>query len=119
MYQCYYCNKVFISEIRQKRHINNCFGRPGVIYNFNNPDLVSYQDKFHAKGEVLFVVYFDYETTAPTDNGLDPEQKKMFVVSCVMIVTFPPELKLDRIIIYQNFAHTVEQLTTLDYFSRE
>ena len=118
-YQCYYCNKFFILEIRQKRHINNCSGRPGVIYNFNNQNLVSYQDNFHAKGDFLFVVYFVYETTEPTDNCLDPEQKKMFVVSYVMIVAFHPELNLDRIITYQSFAHTVEQLTTLDYFSRE
>ena len=43
----------------------------------------------------------------------------MFAVSHVMIVAFHPELKLDGIIIYRSFAHSVEQLTTLDYFSRE
>ena len=75
-YQCYYCNTFFISEILQKRHINNCSGRPGVIYNFNNQNLVSYQGNFHVKGDVLLVVYFDYETTVPADNCLDPEQKK-------------------------------------------
>ena len=36
-----------------------------------------------------------------------------------MIVAFHPELKLDRIIIYISFAHSLEQLTTLHYFSRE
>ena len=36
-----------------------------------------------------------------------------------MIVAFHPELKLDRVIIYISFAHSLEQLTTLDYFSRE
>ena len=35
-YQCYYCNKFFILETRQKRHTENCSGRPGVVYNFNN-----------------------------------------------------------------------------------
>ena len=43
----------------------------------------------------------------------------MFVVSNVMIVAFHPELKLGRIIIYWRFAHTIEQWTTLDYFSRK
>ena len=43
----------------------------------------------------------------------------MFVVSYVMIVAFHPALKLDRIIIYRSFAHSIEQLTTLDYFSWE
>ena len=43
----------------------------------------------------------------------------MFVVSYVMIVAFHPALKVDRIIIYRSFAHSIKQLTTLDYFSRE
>ena len=36
-----------------------------------------------------------------------------------MIVAFHPALKLDRIIIYRSFAHSLEQLTTLNYFSQE
>ena len=73
----------------------NCSGRPGVVYNFNYQSLISYQDNFHAKGNVPFVIYFDFETTAPTDNCLDREQKKMFAVSYVMIVAFNPELNLE------------------------
>ena len=57
--------------------MQNCSGRPGSVYNFNNQNLISYQDNFHAKGDVPFVIYFDFETTAATDNCLDPEQKKM------------------------------------------
>ena len=41
-YQCYYCNKFYIQEIRQKRHMVNCSGRPCVVYNFNNRNLISY-----------------------------------------------------------------------------
>ena len=99
--------------------MENCSGKQGVLYNFSNQCLISYQDNCHTKGDVPFVVYFDFETTAPTDNCLDPEQKKMFVVSFVMIVAFHPALKLDRVIIYRSFEHSIEQLTTLDYFSRE
>ena len=55
---------------------------PGVVYNFKNQNLISYQDNFHAKGDILFVIYFDFGTTAPTDNCLDPEQKKMFCFLC-------------------------------------
>ena len=99
--------------------MKNCSGKPEVVYNFNNKCLISYQDNFHTKVDVPFVVYFDFETTAPTGNCLDSEQKKMFVVSYVRIVAFHPALKLDRIIIYRSFAYSIEQLTTLDYFSRE
>ena len=99
--------------------MENCSGRPGVVYNFNNKNLISYQDNFHAKGDVPFVIYCDFEKTAPTDNCLDPEQKKTFVASYVMVVAFHPELKLDRIIIQRIFAHSIEQLTSLDYFTQE
>ena len=99
--------------------MENCSGKPGVINNFNNQCLISYQDNSHNKGDIPFAIYFDFETTAPTDKCLDPEQKKMFVVSYVMIVAFHPALKLDRIIIYRSFVHSLEQLTTLNYFSRE
>ena len=69
--------------------MENCSGKPGVIYNFNNQCLFSYQDNFHNNGYVLLTIFFDFETTAPTDNCLDPEQKKMFVVSYVMYCISP------------------------------
>ena len=119
VYQCYYCNKFFIRLERQERHNKNCSGIPGIVYNFNNQNLISYQDNFNAKGDVPFVTNFDFETTAPTFNLADPEQTKMFVVSYVMIVAFHSKLDLDRIIIQRSFAHSIEQLTTLDYFTRE
>ena len=81
VYQCFSCNKLFIAETRQKTHMENCSGKPGVVYNFNNQCLITYQDNFHTKGDVPFVVYFLFEMTTPTDNCLDPEQKKMFAVS--------------------------------------
>ena len=99
--------------------MENFSGRPGVVYNFNNQNLISYQDNFRAKGDIPFAIYSDFETTTPTDNCLDPEQKKMFVVSYVIIVAFHPDLHLDRIITQRSFAHSLKQLTTLDYFSRE
>ena len=36
-----------------------------------------------------------------------------------MIVAFHPELKLDRIVTQRSFVHSIEQLTRLDYFTRE
>ena len=119
VYECYYCNKFFIEKMRHKRHLENCSGKPGAIYNFNNQCLISYQDNFKNKGDLPFSIYFDFETAAPTDNQLDSEQKKMFVVSYVMIIAFQPALKLERIIVYRSFAHSLEQLTSLDYLTRE
>ena len=47
----------------------------------------------------------------------DPEQRKMFVVSSVLIVAFRPTLNIKRIIIRRSYAHSLEQLTSLNYFS--
>lgn len=55
----------------------------------------------------------------PTDNCFEPEQKKAFVVSYVIIAAFHPRLQLDRIIVNRSFAHDLEQLTTVNYLSRE
>ena len=43
----------------------------------------------------------------------------MFVVSYVMIVAFHPALQLDRIIFYRIFAHMLDQLSNIDYLTRE
>ena len=51
------------------------------MYNFNDKNLVTFEDNFKSKGDLLFALYFDFETTAPTDNYFGPEQTKMFVVS--------------------------------------
>ena len=115
-----YCNHFFVHNPQKfERHLKQCSGKPGVIYNFTNQSLVLYEDNFKTKGDKPFRVYFDFETTAPTDTCLDPEQKKMFVVSYVMIVALHPALNLERVIIYRSFAHTLDQLSNTDYLSRE
>ena len=92
---------------------------PGVVYNFNAKSLISFQDNFHGKGDLPFALYFDFETRAPTDMCFDLEQKKIFVVSYVLIVAFHPALNIKRIIIQRSYAHSLEQLTTLNYFSED
>ena len=71
------------------------------------------------KAICLLFYAFDFKTTAPTDNCFDPEQKKMFIVSYVLIVAFHPALNVNRIIIQRSYAHSLEQLTSLNYFSED
>ena len=114
---CHYRNHFFaLNQNKFERYLKHC---SGVIYNFTNQSLVSYKDNFKAKGDLPFCVYFDFGTTAPTDICLDIEQKKMFVVSYVMIVAFHPALQLDRVMIYRSFAHTLDQLSNIGYLTRE
>ena len=46
---------LFLKKDRHKRHIENCAGVRGVVYNFNAKSLIRFQDKFHAKGDLPFV----------------------------------------------------------------
>ena len=81
-FECYYCGKFFARADKQKRHIESCSGVPGIIYNFNNKNLITFEDNFKSKGDMSMAMYFDFETTAPTDNCFDPEQKKCLL--CLM-----------------------------------
>ena len=44
VYQCQYCNKFFIEQPKKKRHSKQCSGILEIVYNFNNQNLISYQD---------------------------------------------------------------------------
>ena len=78
---------------------------------------MTFEDNLGYKGDLPVIVYIDLETTASTDSCFDPEQKKMFVVSYVIILAFHPKLKMDRVIIQRSFGHSLEQLTTIDYLA--
>ena len=79
--------------------MEHCSGVPEIIYNFNNQNLVSFENNFGYKGDLPVVAYIELETTAPTDACFDPEQKQMFVISYVIIPTFHPKLNIDRVIV--------------------
>ena len=80
-YQCYYCNKFFARPDKHKRHMEHCSGIPGIVYSFNNKNLVTFEDNLGYKGNLPVVAYIDFETTTPTDRCFDPEQKN---VCCVL-----------------------------------
>ena len=82
-----------------ERHLQNCTDRPGFVYNFNRRTLLTFEENLRYKCDIPMTAYIDFETTAPTDDCLDPENRKMFAVSYVIIFAFHPDLQLDRVII--------------------
>ena len=98
-YHCYYCNKFFVRPGKHKRHMEHYSGISGVVYSFNNKNLVTFEDNLGYKGDLPVFAYIDFETAGPTDICFDPVQKNMFVVFYVIILAFHPKLKLDRVII--------------------
>ena len=39
-------------------------------------NLITFEDNFKSKGDMPMAMYFDFETTAPTNNCFNPEQQK-------------------------------------------
>ena len=73
----------FLQGLINKKDIENCSSVLSVIYNFNNKNLITLEDNFKSKGDVSMTIYFDFQTSAPTDNCFDPEQKK-----CLLCLLF-------------------------------
>ena len=69
------------------------------------------------RGHISLTAYINFETTAPTDECLDPKSKKMLFVSYVIIFAFHPELDIDRVIIERSFGHYEHNLTSLNYLT--
>ena len=120
IYECYYCNKFFRQKHKKENHVKVCSRKPGIVYNFCSQTLTSFEDNYKAKGDVPFPIYFDFETTSPTDSEwLNPEEKKKFVMSYVIIVAFHPHFNFDRIVVQRSMCHPKDELTSVNYLSRE
>ena len=67
-HQCYYCSNIYAKKDKYNRHVENCSGQPGIIYDFNLQNLVTFEDNLKYKGEISLTAYVDFETIAPTDD---------------------------------------------------
>ena len=120
LYECYYCNKFFRRKGKAEIHLKVCSGKPGIVYNFCSQTLTSFEDNFKSKGDVPFTIYFDFETTSPTDaDWLNPEDKKMFVVSYIIVVAFHPYFNYEKILVQRSVSQPKKELISINYLSRE
>ena len=118
-FRCHYCPKFFSRKERLEKHLENCNGKPGFIYNFETQNLLTFEENLKLKYDIPLTAYIDLETTAPTDTMLDPESCKMQVVSYAIIFAFHPKLEMKRIIIERSFGHSLEKLTTIDHLTSD
>ena len=96
LYECFYCNEFWVGKSRYEKHLRVCGKKPGVVYDFDLKNIVTFEDNFKYKGDAPFSVYADFETTAPTDDYLNPENIAMFAVSYSLIFAWHPKLSLPR-----------------------
>ena len=68
-----------------KKHLSICGARQGITYSFDNSQILNYQDHFKYQVDLLFSVYFDFETTMGNAVFFNP---RMYVVSYCQIYTF-------------------------------
>ena len=118
-YQFYYCSSYYIQKARYQKHIEKCSGIPGIVYNFTNQNLVSFEVNIGNKGDLPLVAYMDFETTPSVKHFLTPQQNKMFVVSYTFIFAFHPKLNLNRVIVQRSFGHSLLKLATVDYLTED
>ena len=131
-FQCHFCSNYYGRKDKHDCHLDSCTGKPGYIYNFNSctgkpgyiysfntQSLITYEEILKYKSDIPLTAYIDFETTAPTDDCLDPENAKMFAVSYVIISTFHPELEIDKVIIERSFGHSEYTLTSLNYLTAD
>ena len=81
--------------------------------------MLTFEENLKFKHNIPLTPYIDFETTAPTDDCLDPENKKMIAVSYVIIFAFHLHLPIDRVIIERSFGHSNLQLCSLNYLTNE
>ena len=68
-----------------KKYTERCSGQVGITYSHDNGKIISFQDNFKFLEDVLFALYFDFETTSP-DNLC--RESKMYAISYCQIICF-------------------------------
>ena len=111
--QWHYCNNYFVkSEKKMKEHLACCSGKAGFTFSFDNGKVIDYQDHFSNLGELLFAIYFDFETTA----NVVFFDAKMYVVSYSIVVAFYPDFSLPRINIFRSYDQSFSSIMPLAHF---
>ena len=119
LYEFLYCNEFFVTKSRYEKHVRACGKKPGVLYDFNLKNVVTFEDNLKYRGNVPFCVYADFETTAPTDDYLNPENKAVNAVSYSLIFTWHPKLSLPRQMVVRGYNHSLDELSNMSYLTSE
>ena len=118
-YECYYCSNFFAWQKDFDKHLKICSGKPGVVYDFNLQNFVTFEDSIKYKSDISLCVYADFETTAPTDDCLNPENKTMFAVSYALVFAWHPKLALEKQMVVRGYNHSLDELGNMNYLKAE
>ena len=100
-------------------HIKCCSGKPGIVCDFNIQNVVSFEDNLKYKGDIPLCAYAGFETTAPTDDYQNPENRSIFAVSYCIVFAWHPKLNLKRQMVVRGYNHSLSELADMSYLTNE
>ena len=53
--KCYYCSNYYVKKSMIEKHLENCSGQSGIIYDFNIRNLLTCEDNIKYKDDVPLV----------------------------------------------------------------
>ena len=77
-FECYGCHKFHSTKKKFEKHLSVCTQTGRIAYKFDSKSLVSFENNYRFLGDLPFVVYLDFETTA--GNDIFMEKKCMLSV---------------------------------------
>ena len=107
--ECYSCHKFHSAKIAFEKHLVNCTQSAGIVYKIDNKSCEDF-------GDMSFVIYFDFETSAGTDLFQD---KKIYVLSYCIIIAFHPTLDIERIVVFCIFQQNQDRLVDLSHLKEQ
>ena len=118
-YECYYCSNFFALKRDFDNHIKICNGKPSVVYDFHIQNVVTFEDNIKYKGGIPLCAYADFETSAPTEDCLNLENRSMFAVFYAIVFAWHPKLNLKRQMVVRGYNHSLSELGDMSYLTNE
>ena len=85
------CCNFYLRKAKFYKHVEYCSGKRGIVYKVENVNLITNENNFKFRGDLLFAVYFDFETTTASFSSLSPDKSERYPVSFVIIFAFHPK----------------------------
>ena len=109
------CHKFHSTKKAFVKHLVNSAQSAGIVYKIDNKSLISFEDNYQCFGDLLFVVYFDFETCTGDDLFQDKKMYVFIIITFSLIIAFHPKLGIERIVIFRSFQQNQDHLFDLSH----
>ena len=85
---------------------------PCIVYNFNNKNLIVFEDSIIYKGDLLLVASWISIPQLPPTIVLILSKKELSFLKWLFLLSTPAKLNLDRVIVQRSFGYTHDYFTS-------